>query len=566
MSFRPADAPAPEPTGPSARGPSATEKLRQAQARFAKALFNKKQQAPKPKVATPVPEWESDEELNALFDAIDAGMFEEDIDVYYKYDDEEVNDQFGRLLSLDRMIQNLHRAGCVDENVHQRWLVEIEQARAALDDMARAREAQAEPLVLYQGVASSLEKGLSEYPAETSGLWDWLWGTNSRLAGAKTFDEIVRELGRQDDAMPTGVAALRFVGNMVTIGYMETISTYTAYAKMNDLELARRTISDRGLYITLAGGLAYLGYAMMARDYDAFEEEVATYANDYGMFGGWFWGRAANSRVALRARDQQFFERVLAHNPGTGGAAHRMLGRIDAGPFLLREIRKFLFNNVINTPQFREILYDHPYKAAAGCAYAFLLFVLSRMNVTARKEAAYRFLKTRRGRHEYLRKTFDKDLESIKRKVRRENGHIGANDPIYNPLNDFNQAFKVQIDRWNQGSVLPPRRQRIKRNDRSYNAFPFLKWYDDQVKEWKRLVKENIERAIDNYDPNDPNPEDSDPDTDDDERFNPQEDPPARGRGGGARGGARGGGARGRARGIRASVVEDVFSRLHLGS
>ena len=250
--------------------------------------------------------------------------------------------------------------------------------------------------------------------------------------------------------------------------------------------------------------------------------------------GGYFHGRATNARVALRARDQQFFEQVLARHPGHNGCVSDTHPDRRRAP-RLREIRKFLFNNVINASQVRRIIYEHPYKAAAGSAYALLLFILSRMTVTARKEAAYRFLKTRRGRHEYLRETFSKDLRSIKRKVTKENRNIGDNDPIYNPLNEFNNAFKAEIDRWNEGSIIAPIRQRIRRKDKSYNPFPFLEWYDEQIKEWKRLVKENIESAIDNYDDNDPQPEDSAPDTDDDDRFNSQEDPqPANPRAGAA--------------------------------
>ena len=288
MSFRPAEAPEPEPTGVSAR-----EKLRQARVRLANALFNRNTQTPNPKTTTPVPKWESDKELNAFFDTIDAGMFEEDTDVYYKYDDEELNDQYERLLSLDRMIKTLLKAGCVDEDVHRRWLVEIEQARAALDGMAQNGARQHVACARGPGTTTGsipggglvARKGNVRIPRRD--FWPVGLAVGNKLAAGrgKAFDEIVRELGRQNTSMPTGEAALRFVGNMVTIGYIETINTYTAYARMNEVQLARQTISDRALYIGLVATLVPFAYGMITNDYYAFEEEVATLANDYGMFG-----------------------------------------------------------------------------------------------------------------------------------------------------------------------------------------------------------------------------------------------------------------------------------------
>ena len=581
MSFRPADAPEPEPTGPLARGPSATNKLREARVRFTNRLFGRGEEVPRPKAAElTLADLQADKELNALLDAAER-IFEYRVDLY-KYENYECDEHFIALESMNIMMQSLRRDGHIDDDLYELWEFVIAKAKTALDGMYAVHEGDVSDSFFETG--SSLNDGLSAHAIEPTGPF---FGPDTRydLATVKTFEEVIRSLNGEEELVRVR-GPIRYVTRTVTnvLGwrFLEKTWTYKKYAEISTRQLAYSMIADNSLKEQVLAALSAVvgvgGAAGAGLDWRTFQQRLA----DYGarrwagpwLGGGYQIGRHLNpfERVrALRRLPAREYAWVVEEGTAVDGM-HRLF---ENDPFGLGEVRRFVFDQVLNTPQFRRLVTAHGTKMMLFAAYSVLMLVMWRASVTARKEAGRKFLKRRIGNPEYIKNAFERDIRRIKRKANKFMRPRPV-EAFFQPLQDFSDRFMNDIDDWINGRNG---RKKIHRNKPGYNPLPFLKWYDQEVEKWHRLVKTEIEDNIPNYDPDDYEEDqrsDSEEDVDDnvflpeqqrqrqqlDQLIQMMGDNAANGRGGRGRG--RGGARGGRAGGIQASVVEEVFSRLRV--
>ena len=568
MSFRPADTPDPEPTGPKV----SLEKLRLARDRFTNRLLGPGRKAPQTKAQElTFADLQADKELNALLDAAER-IFEYRVDLY-KYENYECDEHFIALESINIMMQSLRRDGHIDDDLYKLWEFVIAKAKTALDGMYAVHEG--DVLDSFFETESSLNDGLSAHAIEPTGPF---FGPDTRydLATVKTFEEVIRSLNGEEELVRVRGPirhVTRTVTNVIGWRFLEKTWTYKKYAEINARQLAYSMIADTSLKEQVLAALGTVvgvgGAAGVGLDWRTFQQRLA----DYGRrrwAGPWFEG---GRQIPYHLND---FERVraLRRLPARqyawvveeGSAVDGMHRLFENDPFGLGEVRRFVFDQVLNTPEFRRLFTAHGTKMMLFAAYSVFMLVMWRASATARKEAGRKFLKRRIGNPEYIKNAFERDIKRIKRKANKFMRPRPV-DAFFQPLHDFSKRFMKDIDDWINGRNG---RKKIQRNKRGYNPLPFLKWYDQEVEKWHELVRTKIENNIPYYNPDDYEEDqrsDSEKDTDDDE-FRPQQDPPVPGRGGGARGGARGrgrgGGARGRGRNTGASVVEDVFSRLQI--
>lgn len=585
MSFRPVNTPDPEPTGP-----SAAEKLRQARARFAKVLLGPKKKVSQPKAAElTLADLQADKELNALLDAAER-IFEYRVDLY-KYENYECDEHFIALESMNVMMQSLRRDGHIDDDLYELWEFVIAKAKTALDGMYAAHEGDVSDSFFETG--SSPNDGLSAHAIEPTGPF---LGPDTRydLATVKTFEEVIRSLNGEEELVRVR-GPIRYVTRTVTnvLGwrFLEKTWTYKKYAEINMKQLAYSMIADTSLKeqvlaalgTVVVGGVVGQGYL----DWQTFQQRLANYAAENWVgpwpFGGRYGMIDRNLNPLARVRQlrrlpAREYAWVVEGRAPTNAVEH-MGGLFEVDPFGLGEVRRFVFDQVLNTPQFRELLAAHGTKMMLFAAYSVFMLVLWRASATARKEAGRKFLKRRIGNPEYIKKAFERDIKRIKRKVNKLM-RPRPNEAFFKPLQDFSDRFMRDIDDWINGRRG---RKKIQRDKKGYNPLPFLKWYDQEVEKWHKLVRRKIEKNIPNYDPDDYEEDqrsDSEEDVYDNALLPEQQqqqqqldqliqimaDNAANGRGGGGRAGGGRAGGRGRGRGTnaRASVVDEVFSRLQI--